>query len=110
MGDTTSDVRETFAVVLMKCRPGDESKIRALVQEQRAAEPHICLRPLDAPQHERACQKVTVLQTAYCFGPFDFLFVVQSTQVRNIERFVVECVRGDGTTIQDTQTILGITI
>jgi len=51
-----------------------------------------------------------VIEMAYCFGPFDFLFVVTSTEVRNIERFVVECVRGNAKRIQDTQTILGITL
>jgi hypothetical protein len=107
----TTDIRDTFAVVLMKCRPGDESTIRTIVATQRTAEEaHVCLRGADAPPHKNACQQVTVRDAAYCFGPFDFLFVVQSAHVHHIERFVVECIRGDASLIQDTQTILGITI
>ena len=100
----------TFAVVLMKCRPGDEDAIRKSIRAQRELGPHICLHGSARIPHEKACRHVNVIEMAYCFGPFDFLFVVTSTEVRNIERFVVECVRGNAKRIQDTQTILGITL
>jgi hypothetical protein len=101
-----------FAVVLMKCKPGDESAIRQIVHDERKGrvrrEFRLCLRG-DA-QHECVREKVYVISAAYCFGPFDFLFVVRSREVHFIERFVVECIRGDGSRIEDTHTIIGITI
>jgi hypothetical protein len=102
-----------FAVVLMKCRPGDENGIRQVVHDERKSrgqrrEFRLCLRA-DA-QHECVRDKVNVISAAYCFGPFDFLFVVRSREVHFIERFVVECIRGDGSRIEDTHTIIGITI
>jgi len=96
---------DTFAVVLIKCRPGDEAYIRARIDEARAGAP-LCFRPPGA-KHDYACKQLTVRDTAYCFGPFDFVLVIRSTDVRFIERFVVDCVRAEGK-IVDTQTILGI--
>ena len=97
----------------MKCRPGDEDKIRQIVREERARDGQrhqfrVCLRGND--QHGCVRNKVAVISAAYCFGPFDFLFVVRSREVHHVERFVVECIRGDTKLIEDTHTIVGITI
>ena len=100
-------------MVLMKCRPGDEDTIRTLIEKERQRngvrrKQHICLR--GDQDHECVREAVAIMATAYCFGPFDFLFVVRSRHIHQIERFVVECVRGDAKRIEDTHTIVGLTI
>jgi uncharacterized protein with GYD domain len=96
---------DTFAVVLIKCQPGDEEAIRKRIDEAQAGKP-FCFRQAGA-MHDAACSAVTVHHIAYCFGPFDFVLVLRSPDVRFIERFVVDCIRAEGR-IVDTQTILGI--
>lgn len=49
------------------------------------------------------------MDAAYLFGHFDFTLVVRSTDVRALERSIVECVR-TGPAVTETQTILGIGI
>ena len=104
---------DTFAIVLMKCRPGLEDKIRTRIEEERQRdgttyEHHICLR--NEEPHSCVRKKVTVITMAYCFGPFDFLFVVRSREVHDVERYVVECIRGNAERIEDTHTIVGIAV
>jgi hypothetical protein len=113
MAKTKQQLSESFAVVLMKCKLGEENAIRQAINTERKTpdrhgEFHVCLR--GAAKHDCARDKVVLLSAAYCFGPFDFLFVVRSREVHFIERFVVECVRGGGDRIDDTHTIIGLTI
>jgi hypothetical protein len=101
---------DTFAVVLLKCNPRHENDIRDAIAAGRAAiatgKPgaKLCLAP-----ERHACKSayITIVDAAYCFGAFDFLLVVRSSEVRRIERFVVDCVRAS-TLVTDTQTILGV--
>ncbi len=97
----------------MKCKLGAENAIRQAINDERKRpdrnrELHVCLR--GAAKHDCARNQVVLVSAAYCFGPFDFLFVVRSREVHFIERFVVECIRGDGDRIEDTHTIIGLTI
>jgi hypothetical protein len=98
---------DTFAVVLIKCQAGDEGGIRAQIDAARAGTP-FCFRTPGTP-HDFACKSITVHDVAYCFGPFDFVLVLRSPDVRFVERFVVDCIRAEGR-ILDTQTILGIAL
>lgn len=103
---TEAEQQDTFAVVLIKCHPGDEQTIRTAITHAHTTKTPLCLRNGEGA-HTHG--KVTVRETAYCFGPFDFVLVVQSSDVRHVERFVVECIRVGGVVV-DTQTILGIVL
>jgi DNA-binding Lrp family transcriptional regulator len=104
----TQEQHDTFAVILIKCRPGDERDIRTAIDRAHEAGTTLCFRTSGKlPEH--ACGNVMVKERAYCFGPFDFVLVIRSADVRDVERFVVECIRAEGP-IVDTQTILGIAL
>ncbi len=99
---------ETFAVILIKCKPGDEREIRKAIDRASTERVPLCFRP-SGMKHDDACTHVSVRETAYCFGPFDFVIVLHSPDVGYVERFVVDCIRAPGK-IVDTQTILGLTL
>src|SRR5258708_3030527 len=66
----TTKLAHAFAVVLVKCKLGEENAIRQIVTAARKGhgqgEFHLSLRIDD--DHECAREKVIVISTAYCFA------------------------------------------
>ena len=108
---TSATEQETVAVIFIKAEQRLEDHIRDAIAATQAAH-YACLSGIgdaDHPHPNGPCHEVTLVDAAYLFGHFDFTLVVRSTDVRALERFIVECVR-TGPAVTETQTILGIGI
>ncbi|MBV8543287.1 MAG: hypothetical protein JO093_01130 [Acidobacteria bacterium] len=110
-GTSPVEKQETVAVIFIKAEQRLEDEIRDAIAATQA-KGRACLSDIgdaDNPHPSGPCHEVTLLDAAYLFGHFDFVLIVRSTDVRALERFIVECVR-TGTAVTETQTILGIGI
>lgn len=104
-------LKETLAVILIKAEQRGEDPIRDAIALTQA-KGRVCLSGIGDeanPHPDGPCHLVKLVDAAYLFGHFDFALVVRSTDVRSLERFIIECVR-TGKEVTETQTVLGIGI
>jgi hypothetical protein len=109
--EATKESKETVAVVFIKAEQRLEDEIRDTIALTQAKH-RVCLSGIgdvENPHPNGPCHAVSLMDAAYLFGHFDFALIVRSTDVRTLERFIVECVR-TGKAVTETQTILGIGI
>lgn len=105
---------DVFGLVLMKCRHGEEAALHDLligIAHKSQCHSSCALLPEGAPAtSSRPCLDVSIREIAYIFGPFDLLMVLQAPSPREIQQFVVNCLRSSGGKVLDTQTIIGTSL